>query len=185
MAHRDWKGEGYYHCWDGDEWLYLKNKTHESGLARNNRYQKEEDFIPPEPPKPPKPELEDGLYLWQNTSMKGGHVDWACKIDGKWARCLMDPEDEVNEHIKIIGRIPVEPGNQEWGMSRWIKIRNQSIERCFKCVHFKSVIKDRMRQCEFGVPISEAYMCENFASKEEKHQSDDTKIANKMKGKRP
>jgi hypothetical protein len=105
MSHKDWKGPGFYDCWDLEGvWRWRDEKFSCEGLSKGWAYQ----IVPGWPPKPPKPELPDGVYAVRT---KGHYNPDVFLIglnelkDGKWNR-KPGPNDT------ILGRIPIEEVDQ-------------------------------------------------------------------------
>jgi hypothetical protein len=102
MSHRDWKGPGFYDCWDSSgRWQWSKRKAHVGELDHDWTYKKLEHF---EPPKPPKPELQDGVYWVIDIHGETCLFTWR---ESKW--CYPSGTESSSEPIEILGRIPIEP----------------------------------------------------------------------------
>ena len=75
MAHKDWDGEGNYHCYLDGKWDHSQEIISCSGILSSWRYKKFE------PPNPPKKELPDGVYLVEQQD--GAPTTWI-RVQGCW-----------------------------------------------------------------------------------------------------
>jgi len=102
MSHKDWKGPGWYECWDSDGYNGRNCKKAEYTLFKGSRY----EFVCTleDEPQPPEKKLPDGLYLiWYcGSKCSRTHLKQFGKWDGPGGF-------EDNENYTILGRIPVEP----------------------------------------------------------------------------
>ena len=107
MAHKDWKGPGFYDCWDSRKnWKWIDRKDDVTDLADTWIYKKREGFEPPELPEPelPEPELENGVYWVVHVNGKRTIMSL---VEGKWfwstgIKCLETP-------LTVLGKIPIDP----------------------------------------------------------------------------
>ena len=98
MSHKDWKGPGFYNCWDNKGvWAYVEMKEHMNDLACHWTYRKLENFTPPECPKPKtdKEKLDELIAAVECALSK------TCSgRDGSWDYDLLIGVEELQALVK-------------------------------------------------------------------------------------